>query len=94
MTFRVFSSKPSQVLDLELEAVVANPNLKTPIVSIDCSRDALRADLCDRNDVNSYPTIRLFKRTGGIEGDGTASGAKGSTEINQIRYRGQRTANA
>ncbi|CAO2658601.1 Nn.00g063240.m01.CDS01 [Neocucurbitaria sp. VM-36] len=56
----------------------AATNVSTPLATIDCDRET---ELCNEQDINVYPTIRLLAINEGHE-------------LQVIRYRGRRTKNA
>ncbi|KAL1970206.1 hypothetical protein VTN77DRAFT_5366 [Rasamsonia byssochlamydoides] len=75
--------KPSKSLQSELESAAATGLTTTPIVSIDCTLDSIRDKrLCERYDINAYPTIRLFRKGHSNQSHPTVG----------TRYRGARTA--
>ncbi|KAF2035654.1 hypothetical protein EK21DRAFT_54356 [Setomelanomma holmii] len=58
----------------------SSTNTSTLYLSIDCNQEV---ELCREHDINSFPTIRLLERDGGVEG-----------KMRMTRYRGPRTQNA
>jgi hypothetical protein len=73
------SSSLASVQSYEPMLKRATENSTTKLITIDCDQEM---NLCERHDINSYPTIRLFEKRDGEENP------------NMARYRGSRTQNA